>query len=810
MSKKEGSNPSDLILFKEIIKSSIVKIDNSNYFSVFQFKGFDIFNNDPSDKNAYYQAIINALNNIDFPISFVKIPKPSNTNENFDFIEKSVQIKNNINFEFKQKYFEKNINDFGSLEQTENIDNYFLVVKSTTPEDLKNITSKTQALFSSTVLKLHLLTTKNLINFLSFHFNPNISKKTIEKYFTLQKTKKTQPSPKSTNKEEIFLDKILSPSKINILKDKIKFDKKFLSFQCINEFNSFNLQEGWANVLFNTPSTIIWNLTPLSLSEKQKILDKTIERIELNNNDEKSNFNKNKNSLATQVLAEITELINVYNMNFFNSNLILMNKATKASTLKEIEDINKNNAATIQANLNPNIYLQRQAYFNTFFSNKNYLKNDLEMVSRNIIQGWPWINNDLNDGNNLLWGFSKSTNSPIVLDIFKKTRDRTNFSMFVWGVPGSGKSVATSKLFLNYLLNGNSIVIIDPQREYKYLVDKLNGAWIELGKGLETTLNPLQLDNQFSDENQKVTNYQIVNDNIKKVCVFVKTLYPDFNENKTRALSIVLKKLYSSYGFYDKTFNLNKKKPSDFPIFTDLINYLESFKFDNDIEKEFFAKDIKELWINFKNDFTNQGQYQALYNGYTNINLSNDDFVVIDTYNLIQDATSPSAQAAMYLIMNYIQNKITNNFVLNKDNKKILIIVDEAHKFINKKNMAIIDFLFDIVKTIRKYNGSLILTTQQPSDFSQDYEISTKTRAIIENIDYSLILRLNQKDLEAVNEMYKSRGGLNKAEINFLASAPIGNGLMNIGSNNRLLMELYYNDFEKEIIFKKGDLSQII
>ncbi|SYV90178.1 conjugal transfer ATP-binding protein TraC [Metamycoplasma alkalescens] len=160
--------------------------------------------------------------------------------------------------------------------------------------------------------------------------------------------------------------------------------------------------------------------------------------------------------------------------------------------------------------------------------------------------------------------------------------------------------------------------------------------------------------------------------------------------------------------------------------------------------------------------------------------------------------------------MNFVQNKITNNFVLNKDTKKILIIVDEAHKFINKKNMAIIDFLFDVVKTIRKYNGSLILTTQQPSDFSQDYEIATKTQAIIENIDYSLILRLNQKDLEAVDAMYKSRGGLTKAEINFLASAPIGEGLMNIGSNNRLLIQLHYNDFEKEIIFKKGDLSQII
>ncbi|SYV90181.1 Uncharacterised protein, partial [Metamycoplasma alkalescens] len=244
MSKKEGSNPSELIFFKEIIKDSIVKIDSSNYFSVFQFKGFDVFNNDASDKNAFYQGVINALNNIDFPISFVKIPKPSNTELNFLYIEESAKKKTNINLEFKKKYFEQNISDFGSLEQTENIDNYFLVVKAISIEELKNIVSKTQALFAPTVLKIHLLTNKNLINFLSFHFNPNISKKTIEKYFSLQKTQ-NQSSNNKTKKEVLDLDKILAPSKINVLKDKIKYDKKFMSFQVINDFHSFNLSEGW-------------------------------------------------------------------------------------------------------------------------------------------------------------------------------------------------------------------------------------------------------------------------------------------------------------------------------------------------------------------------------------------------------------------------------------------------------------------------------------------------------------------------------------------------------------------------------------
>lgn len=796
-----SSNTKSLVQFKDVLNDSFVEIDAANYFSVFSFKGYDVYSNDYEDKMSYYQTVINALNNIDFPISFVKIPKSSNLEANYDFIKKAIEKDTQIDLDFRNEYFKNNLNDLGTLDITENIDAYYIVVKATSIAELKNNVSKIQSLFSNTSLRLNLLSKYSLINFLNFIFNVELDEKKIEKYLSFSQIK--------NKKEKFSLDEILSPKQVVLLKDKIKVDKTFLSFQTVNDFNTFQINEGWANVIFNSPSTVIWNLTPLTLKKKQEILDKTMDRLELNNNDEKSNFAKNKNALSNEVLSEITQAINIENMNFFKSNLILLNKATSSKSLKEIENINKNNAATIQANLNPNLYLQRNAYLNSIFSNKDSMNNNLEMLSRNIVMGWPWVNIDLNDSNNLLWGFSKTTASPIILDIFKKTKDRTNFSMFFWGVPGSGKSAATSKLFLNYLMNGDSVIVIDPQREYKYLIPKLNGTWIELGKGLETTLNPLQLNVQFSDTNQKITNHQLVIDNIKKVCIFIKTLYPDFSDNKLRALFIVLKKLYKQWGFFEDSFEISKAENEDYPVFNDLINFLANFEFENEIEKEFFDKEIKELWINFRNDFSDHGQYQNLYNGVTNINITSDDFCVIDTYNLIQDTASPSAQAAMYLILNFVQNKITNNFVLNKDNKRILIVVDEAHKFISNKNQAIIDFLFDTVKTIRKYNGSLILTTQQPSDFAQDSTIATKTQAIIENIDYSLILRLNQKDLDAVNSMYKSRGGLNKSEITFISTAAIGEGLMNIGSNNRILMQLYYNGLEKEIIFKKGDLSQL-
>ncbi|CRH54773.1 Uncharacterised protein [Chlamydia trachomatis] len=105
----------------------------------------------------------------------------------------------------------------------------------------------------------------------------------------------------------------------------------------------------------------------------------------------------------------------------------------------------------------------------------------------------------------------------------------------------------------------------------------------------------MQLNVQFSDTSQKITNHQLVIDNIKKVCIFIKTLYPDFSDNKLRALFIVLKKLYKQWGFFEDSFEISKAKNEDYPVFDDLINFLANFEFENEIEKEFFDKEIKEL-----------------------------------------------------------------------------------------------------------------------------------------------------------------------------------------------------------------------
>jgi len=52
----------------------------------------------------------------------------------------------------------------------------------------------------------------------------------------------------------------------------------------------------------------------------------------------------------------------------------------------------------------------------------------------------------------------------------------------------------------------------------------------------------------------------------------------------------------------------------------------------------------------------------------------------------------------------------TNRF---QNNNEIIIIADEAHLAIDKDNPVTLNFMFQIVKRIRKYHGSVAITMQK-------------------------------------------------------------------------------------------------
>ena len=111
-----------------------------------------------------------------------------------------------------------------------------------------------------------------------------------------------------------------------------------------------------------------------------------------------------------------------------------------------------------------------------------------------VIGGFPFANNGLNDGDGYIFG-KDSDGGLIILDLWKRSGDRTNSNIVIMGKAGQGKSTTVKDIIKKEWLNGTKIIIIDPEGEYKTLTRNLGGTIID-GNGksaLSNIINPFEI-----------------------------------------------------------------------------------------------------------------------------------------------------------------------------------------------------------------------------------------------------------------------------------------------------------------------------
>ena len=96
--------------------------------------------------------------------------------------------------------------------------------------------------------------------------------------------------------------------------------------------------------------------------------------------------------------------------------------------------------------------------------------------------------------------------------------------------------------------------------------------------------------------------------------------------------------------------------------------------------------------------------------------------------------------------------------------RKIVIVIDEAHVFIDDKYPIALDFMFQLAKRIRKYNGMQMVITQNIKDFVGTEELARKSTAIINASQYSFIFPLSPNDMTDLIKLYENAGAINENE----------------------------------------------
>ena len=156
----------------------------------------------------------------------------------------------------------------------------------------------------------------------------------------------------------------------------------------------------------------------------------------------------------------------------------------------------------------------------------------------------------------------------------------------------------------------------------------------------------------------------------------------------------------------------------------------------------------------------------------------------------------------MLLVLKWLENEVIKNRDYNirhNSTRRLVVAIDEAHLFIDEKYPIALDFMYQLAKRIRKYDGMLIIITQNIKDFAGTPDIARKSTAIINVSQYSLIFSLSPHDMTELCMLYENAGRINETEKDNIVHNPRGRCFLISSPNKRTNIDIIATNFTERM-----------
>ena len=291
----------------------------------------------------------------------------------------------------------------------------------------------------------------------------------------------------------------------------------------------------------------------------------------------------------------------------------------------------------------------------------------------------------------------------IIVDLDARSADKTNGHCIILGNPGEGKSYLTKLLLTFALESGKSVIIIDPSGEYKEIVEKLGGSYVDIASGY--IINPLEVRDQASDNEFAFSN--TISRHISFLRDFFST-YKRFTPYHLDIIEILLKKLYEKYGITDSS---PIPKDGVWPTLKELYVLCEQIytEYDSDVTKQeksflFTKTALQEVLLSISSICI--GADSKYFNGNTDIP---SDRIVAFGFKHLLDTNENLLSATLFNALSYMHNAINTN-------GNTVGVIDELHLFL--RYPVAINYIRSAMKQGRKKDSFLILATQNIEDLN--------------------------------------------------------------------------------------------
>lgn len=357
--------------------------------------------------------------------------------------------------------------------------------------------------------------------------------------------------------------------------------------------------------------------------------------------------------------------------------------------LKKLHKELKNITDAIEFSLTRYIYSQKKAFETMLPFNQDLIKHNRILQSTAASYLIPFVTKQIHDPDGVFLGIHAYHDSLVLLNPFTVRNSNVN----ILGVSGAGKSVTAKVLATRLYMRGTQIIIIDPEGEYVDFAKALGGEVIQFSR--ENGINPFSLPTK--DEGEML-------DHIAVLKTFFKFFIPE-DKYDSAVLDKALVQVF-------------KKKNATFTSFLSLLKKDPMFEYINVLQ---------------------EGSLKGIFTSERELQLDN-DLLVFDISPL---GDTEKKAPAMYLLTSLIWQLVNK-----KTDRKRMLFIDEAHKLLVDRDVAI--FYREMVKQARKRNLGVVSITQDVEDFLH----GEFGKAILTNSETKILLKQSYATLSLMGDIF--------------------------------------------------------
>ena len=337
----------------------------------------------------------------------------------------------------------------------------------------------------------------------------------------------------------------------------------------------------------------------------------------------------------------------------------------------------------------------------------------------------------------LYYGLNALSNNLIMVD----RKMLKNPNGLILGTPGSGKSFSAKREIANaFLVTDDDVIICDPEAEYTALVQKLNGQVIHISPASTQYVNPMDINQNYSDEDNPLA---LKADFVLSLCELVVGGKEGLQPVEKTVIDRCVHQIYQKY--------FENPVPENMPLLEDLYNAL----LDQEEKEAHHVATALEIYV--------KGSLN-LFNHRTNVDIEN-RLVCYD----IKELGKQLKKLGMLIVQDQVWGRVTENHSAGKSTRYYM---DEFHLLLKEEQTAA--YSVEIWKRFRKWGGIPTGITQNVKDLLSSREVEN----IFENSDFVYMLNQAAGDRQILAKQLN----ISPHQLSYVTHSGEGEGLLFYGN----------------------------